>query len=146
MASLQHDFDYDNLPQYAIKPSPTSGQILALGYLMILKRIYYESRTDRADMEELVDMRLCHLWRVGNPQVVGWQISSRLLQEWMPYQRYVSEWHRCSKLLISARPWPVDALSLEDTKAFMDFMVQECGRGLAANWTRWKKEDSRHAQ
>lgn len=143
MASLQHDLDYDHLP--TIQPSPTRGQILALGYLMICKHVYLMPGISQEDIQELIAMRLCH----AAGYLLRYNISSRLLREWAPYHRYAVEWNRCYELLRSAPPPAFTATKdgltfrFPEIVAFMDTLVLECGRSLAVKWRAWKMEDGR---
>jgi len=134
---------------------PTDSQIIALGHLMIVYRVYVLPGISFEDIEELVTMRLCHANRSNSGLLcLRWDISSRLLREWAPYQRIADEWHKAFSLLHESVTVPAriiernskflpPPLSTSATVDFMRLLVLECGRGLASNWMRWKREDQR---
>lgn len=134
---------------------PTSGQILALGYLMAVHHVYVMPDISYDDLADLAAMRLCHPSVRNHDMFYRYDISHRLLREWAPYHRFSMEWHRAYKYLTEAAP-PSFILT-EDNQVkfanstatlteFMKLLIQECGRAVASHWTAWKMEDHNHAQ
>jgi len=142
------------IPEPAIKLSPSRGQVEVLGLLMIAHCInshHISSNDLYDDLREMVEMRLCHV--KVSPSGVQWWISGRLLREWCPYMKICQTWHRVhadcevleKRIMLEKDNQRLSELAqaLSNGYDLMQYLVMECGEGLALNWNRWKYEDMR---
>lgn len=126
---------------------PTQSQIKALGLLMLTYRVEH-LQIPVVEMEELCEMRLCHVVQKRWLGVLRYDISSRLLREWGPYQKLSRAMHDCRRNLerfptMTLKPDHTMEVAQDaaPTLALMDQLVLEAGRNLAVKWQMWKMED-----